>query len=91
MFEVKVEKKHDQLVIKWKFSKIKVPLLEIMEVSYDNTYAGENKSAMRIGYPYGTTDRILIRTVHQNYIIYTNIGGTKERILSFLTTSVDAR
>lgn len=62
-----------------------------MEVSYDITYAGENKSAMRIGYPAGTTDRILIRTVRQNYIIYTNIEGTQERILSFLTTSVDAR
>ncbi len=91
MFEVKVEKKSDQLVIKWQFSKIKVPLSEIMEVSYDDTYAGENKSAMRIGYPDGTTDRILIRTVRQNYIIYTNIEGTQERILSFLTTSVDAR
>ncbi|WP_458859887.1 SunI/YnzG family protein, partial [Bacillus pacificus] len=38
----------------------------------DNTYAGvEEKSVIRIGTAYGTTDRILIKTVKQNYLLFT--------------------
>ena len=38
----------------------------------DNTYAGvEEKSAIRIGTAYGTTDRILIKIVKQNYLLFT--------------------
>ena len=84
MFEVKVNKQDDVIVIKWQFRKIEVPIVDIIEVTYDNTYSGTSKTAMRIGYPYGTTDRILIRTTKQDYLIYTGIGATKEKILSLV-------
>ncbi|AOV06265.1 hypothetical protein [Sporosarcina ureilytica] len=86
MFEVKVEKRDDQVVIKWQFSKTEIPISEIINVTYDHTYAGESKTAMRIGYPYGTTDRILIQTARKDYLIYTSVGATKEKILSLLSS-----
>ncbi|VXC90355.1 conserved hypothetical protein [Bacillus mycoides] len=44
----------------------------MIEVTEDATYAGvEEPSAIRIGTAYGTTDRILIRTVKQNYVLFT--------------------
>src|SRR5699024_11572266 len=84
MFEVKVTKQGDAIGIKWRLVKVKVPIAEIIDVTYDESYAGESKTAVRIGYPYGTTNRILIKTVKTNYIIYTSIGSTKEKILSLI-------
>ncbi len=87
MFEVKVTKQGDAIRIKWQLVKVKVPISEIIDVTYDESYAGESKTAVRIGYPYGTTDRILIKTIKTNYIIYTSIGSTKEKILSLINRS----
>ncbi|WP_419465930.1 hypothetical protein [Bacillus spongiae] len=42
-------------------SKIEIPLSEITNVDYDNTYGSKNKSAIRIGYPYASTDTIVIK------------------------------
>ncbi|MEI5907836.1 PH domain-containing protein [Bacillus spongiae] len=84
MFEVKVTKKDEHLQIKWNLSKIEIPLSDITEVQYDDTYSGEEKSALRFGYPYGNTDRVVIHTSSETYIIYTSIGGLKEKILSFM-------
>ncbi|MDS9472911.1 hypothetical protein [Sporosarcina pasteurii] len=86
MFEVKVEKHDDHIVIKWQFSKTKIPISEIIKVTYDHTYAGESKTAVRIGYPYGTTDRISIQTAKKDYLIFTSVGATKEKILSLLSS-----
>lgn len=48
------------------------PLRDVIEVTEDATYAGvEVTSAIRIGTAYGTTDRILIKTVKQNYVLFT--------------------
>ena len=58
MFDVKVTKEEDKIVIKWQLQKIKIPISEIMDVTNDESYAGEDETANRIGYPYGTTDRI---------------------------------
>ncbi|MEK3906528.1 hypothetical protein [Oceanobacillus sp. FSL K6-0127] len=84
MFDVKVTKEEDKIVIKWQLQKIKIPISEIMDVTNDESYAGEDKTANRIGYPYGTTDRIHIKTIKSNYIIYTSIGSVKEKILAFI-------
>ncbi|HLR41267.1 MAG TPA: hypothetical protein VK091_06280 [Virgibacillus sp.] len=87
MFEIKVTKQGESIAIKWLLGKIKIPVSEIIDVTYDESYAGESKTAVRIGYPYGTTDRILIKTVKTNYIIYTSIGSIKEKILSLINRS----
>lgn len=44
----------------------------MIEVTEDATYAGvEDVDVIRIGTAYGTTDRILIKTVKQNYVLFT--------------------
>ena len=84
MFEVKINKVDDLIIIKWQLSKVEIPISDIIRVGYDDTYSGSSNKVMRIGYPYGTTDRILIHTTKQDYLIYTSVGATKEKILSFM-------
>ncbi|EEM82620.1 Hypothetical cytosolic protein [Bacillus thuringiensis serovar huazhongensis BGSC 4BD1] len=44
----------------------------MIEVTEDATYAGvEEVDVICIGTAYGTTDRILIKTVKQNYVLFT--------------------
>ena len=69
MLGIHVEKTKDELIISWQFSKIHIALCEITEVTEDNTYAGEEEKATGIGTAYGTTDRILIKTVKQKLFI----------------------
>ncbi|MGO4730423.1 SunI/YnzG family protein [Paenibacillus sp. 2KB_22] len=72
MFGVNVKKMEDQLVIRWQFSKIEIPIVHITSVTLDDTYGGSEPSAIRIGPVNGTSERILIRTVNQSYILFTN-------------------
>ncbi|KAA8754886.1 MULTISPECIES: hypothetical protein [Paenibacillus] len=72
MFGVNVKKIEDQLVIRWQFSKIEIPIVHITSVTLDDTYGGSEPSAIRIGPVNGTSERILIRTVDQSYILFTN-------------------
>jgi hypothetical protein len=83
LFELRVNEKDGILQIKWQLSKIEIPLTEIMSVENDDTYGGEEKSAMRIGNPYGHTDRVVIKTKTETYILFTSIGGLREKILSY--------
>jgi hypothetical protein len=66
-----VKKSIETLSIRWLFSKVDIPIKDILEVSRDYTYAGEESTAMRIGSPYGTTDRVVIKTKSASYILYT--------------------
>ena len=84
LFEINVTKKYENLVIKWQLSKIEILLSDITEVDYDPTYGGEDKSAIRIGNPYASTDTVVIKTKKGTYILFTNIGGVKEKILSYV-------
>lgn len=68
---ISVKKTEKELIIKWQFTKINIPLEEIIEVTEDDTYGGEKIDAIRIGSPYGTTNRILIKTQKQDYILFT--------------------
>lgn len=53
-------------------AEITIPLRDVIEVTEDATYAGvEEVDVIRIGTSYGTTDRILIKTVKQNYVLFT--------------------
>lgn len=65
-------KTKEELIISWQLAEITIPLRDVIEVTEDATYAGvEVTSAIRIGTAYGTTDRILIKTVKQNYVLFT--------------------
>ncbi|PEC83200.1 hypothetical protein COK00_01675 [Bacillus cereus] len=72
MLGIDVKKTDEKLIISWQLAKIQIPLSEIIEVTEDETYAGvEEKNVIRIGTAYATTDRILIKTVEQNYLLFT--------------------
>ncbi|MBL4965100.1 SunI/YnzG family protein [Bacillus halotolerans] len=71
MLGIKVEKSNENLIISWQLSKIEIPIREINDVFLDLNYGGEEKSAVRIGFPYGSTDRIVIKTANNTYILFT--------------------
>ncbi|MEK5382251.1 SunI/YnzG family protein [Niallia sp. FSL W8-0635] len=84
MLEVKVTKHNDNLHIKWQLSTIEIPLSDITAVANDETYAGKEVSGIRIGFPYGNTDRVIIHTKTDTYIIFTSIGKLKDKIINFM-------
>lgn len=61
-----VEKREKEFVIQGGLAIIHIPLKKITEVTEDETYGGKEKQAVRIGMSYGTTDRIVIKTVKQH-------------------------
>ncbi|RSL32112.1 hypothetical protein D7Z54_16925 [Salibacterium salarium] len=85
MLGIKVEKSKDNLMIKWQLSKTEIPLSDITEVKLDDTYGGNDKTAIRIGTPYATTDRIAIETVNGNYILFTtNVQSLLNKIRTYV-------
>jgi hypothetical protein len=68
---IEIKKTDTELLIKWQLTEVTILNEDILEVIEDETYAGEDLNAIRIGAPYGTTDRIYIKTKKQNYILYT--------------------
>lgn len=72
MLGVKVEQEEDQLIIRWQFSKIRIPITDIQSVTLEDTYGGSEPSAIRIGAAYGASETILIRTAHQSYVLFTS-------------------
>lgn len=72
MLGIDVRKRKEELIISWQLAEVTIPLLDVLEVIEYATYAGvEEPTAIRIRTAYGTTDRILIRTVKQNYVLFT--------------------
>ncbi|PEF03141.1 hypothetical protein COM97_28370 [Bacillus thuringiensis] len=72
MLGINVKKTNEELIISWQLAEITIPLRDVIEITEDATYAGvEEVDVIRIGTAYGTTDRILIKTVKQNYILFT--------------------
>ncbi|MFD1136489.1 PH domain-containing protein [Paenibacillus urinalis] len=71
MLGISVRRSGDQLVIRWQFTRVEIPMDTIVSVTHDDTYAGEIKNAIRIGTPQGTTDRIVIHTQDKAYILFT--------------------
>ncbi|AIY04992.1 putative cytoplasmic protein [Planococcus sp. PAMC 21323] len=71
MFEVFVKKVNSDVVIRWLFTKITIPIADILAISTDDTYGGKEKTAIRIGMPYGTTDRVVITTKDSTYLLFT--------------------
>ncbi|AZV67326.1 hypothetical protein [Bacillus] len=84
MLGINVKKTNEELIISWRLAEITIPLRDVIEVTEDATYAGvEDVDVIRIGAAYGTTDRILIKTVKQNYILFTT---NKVAILNAIQT-----
>lgn len=75
---------NENLIIKWKLSKIEIPIREINDMFLDPNYGGEEKSAIRIGFPYGSTDRVVIKTSNNTYIMFTTNAA------SFMSKIVNA-
>ncbi|PGW71039.1 hypothetical protein [Bacillus thuringiensis] len=72
MLGINVKKTNEELIISWQLAEITIPLRDVIEITEDATYAGvEEVDVIRIGTAYGTTDRILIKTVKQNYVLFT--------------------
>ncbi|PET30588.1 hypothetical protein CN518_20125 [Bacillus anthracis] len=72
MLGINVRKTKEELIISWQLTEITIPLRDVIEVTEDDTYTGvEESNVIRIGTPYGITDRILIRTTKQNYVLFT--------------------
>ncbi|MBY0202283.1 hypothetical protein SAMN05720606_111175 [Paenibacillus polysaccharolyticus] len=87
MFDVNVKQVDDQLIIRWQFTKIEIPISQITSVTLDNTYGGSEPSAVRIGYA-RSTERILIRTTHQSYILFTSSENMYPAIQAMVSPSV---
>ncbi|KAB7666879.1 hypothetical protein [Bacillus sp. B1-b2] len=68
---IEIKKTAKELIINWQLTEVRIPIEEIVEFIEDDTYGGVDKTAVRIGTPYGTTDRIYIKTKKQNYLLYT--------------------
>ncbi|NRD79866.1 hypothetical protein HPT25_21245 [Bacillus sp. BRMEA1] len=71
MLGIDVEKVGSELVIRHQLTKVEIPINDIVNVTSDDTYAGKEKDAIRIGSPYGNTDRIAIQTKTNNYVLFT--------------------
>ncbi|MGE7186488.1 hypothetical protein ACQKKK_21705 [Peribacillus sp. NPDC006672] len=88
MIGIRIEKINENLIIKWQFTKVTIPISDIMAITNDDTYGGEGKSAIRIGSPYPATDRILIKTTEETYILFTsNAVSLKKRLTSYINDS----
>ncbi|SFG39211.1 hypothetical protein SAMN05216353_13939 [Halobacillus alkaliphilus] len=84
MFGISVKEKNGNVIVSWQLSRVEIPKNDIIDVTDDDTYGGEEQTAIRIGYPNATTERIFIRTNKQNYILFTNNVSIKEKIESLI-------
>ncbi|OMF16707.1 hypothetical protein BK131_01540 [Paenibacillus amylolyticus] len=89
MFGVNVKKIEDQLVIRWQFSKIEIPISNITSVTLDDTYGGSELSAVRIGAAYGASETILIRTTNQSYILFTSNEALFPKISDLVSSTAN--
>ncbi|PXW92115.1 hypothetical protein DES38_103131 [Streptohalobacillus salinus] len=72
MLGIQVKKSAGLVTIRWQLSKIEINEADIIDVSSGDSYGGDDKQATRIGTPYGTTDRVVIKTKQDTYILYTS-------------------
>ncbi|WP_142829699.1 SunI/YnzG family protein [Planococcus soli] len=87
MFEIFVKKVNSDIVIRWLLTKITIPISDILAVTIDDTYGGKEKQAIRIGRPYGTTDRVVIVTRESTYILFTtNYLSIQKKLNSYINS-----
>lgn len=71
MLGIDVKQVENDIVIRHQFTKLVIPIEDLVSVSLDDTYGGQEADAIRIGTPYGTTDRVAIQTKTKNYLLFT--------------------
>ena len=82
---ISIEKVEADIVIRWQLSKVTIPISDILTVTVDETYGGEEKQAIRMGTPYGTTDRVVIKTNKNTYILFsTNYISIQKKLNSYI-------
>lgn len=87
MFEIFVKKVNSDIVIRWLFTKITIPISDILTVTTDDTYGGKEKQAIRLGRPYGTTDRVVVITKESTYILFTtNYLSIQKKLNSYINS-----
>ena len=69
---IQVKKSAGVVTIRWQLSKIEINEADIIAVSMGDSYSGGEQQAIRIGTAYGTTDRVMIKTNTDTYILYTS-------------------
>ncbi|OIK13317.1 hypothetical protein [Bacillus sp. MUM 13] len=78
---VEIMDKEDFIILKWQLSHIEIPKNDILSIKQDDTYAGDPSATVRLGFPYASTDRLLIETRHDKYLVFTNESPKFLRIL----------
>jgi hypothetical protein len=71
MLGIAVERIKNDIGINYQLADLKIPISDIIEVSLNDTFGGIEKHAIRIGTPSGTTDRVVIKTKINSYILFT--------------------
>ena len=85
MFGIFVKKVNSDVVIRWLLTKVTIPISDILAVTTDDTYGGKEKQAIRLGTPYGTTDRLVIVTKENTYILFTtNYTSIQKKLNSYI-------
>ncbi|MBD8015577.1 SunI/YnzG family protein [Planococcus wigleyi] len=88
MFEIFVKKVNSDVVIRWLLTKVTIPIADILAVTTDDTYGGKEKQAIRLGTPYGTTDRLVIITKENTYILFTtNYTSIQKKLNSYIQSA----
>ncbi|XAK55387.1 hypothetical protein AAHT66_14560 [Bacillus inaquosorum] len=83
MLGINVKKSNENLIINLQLSKIAILIQEIDDVLLNPNYDREGKSAVRIGFPYGSTDRVVIKTANSTYILFTtNAASIMSKIVN---------
>lgn len=88
MLGIVVDRIKKEIVIKYQFAEIRLPISDIIKVTLDDTYSGIEERAIRIGNPSGTTDRVVIKTKTNRYILFTtNYTLIMNKLKSAIATS----
>lgn len=86
MLGISVKKVDSDIVIRWQLSKVIIPTSSIVKVTTGDTQGGDEKHAIRIGLPYGTTDRVVIITNENTYVLFTtNYIAIQEKLNTYLS------
>ena len=86
MTGIAIKKAQNHLIIKWQLTTATIPIDSIIEVGLNDTYGGTEKQAIRLGTPYGTTDRIVIKTVGDSYLLFTtNYKAILNQLAAYLS------
>lgn len=75
MLGIQVSRTESSLFVKWQLARVEILLKDITEVYEDDTYGGEPADAVRIGTPYGTADRVVLKPASKTYLLFTSSGG----------------